>query len=118
TLVAFALFLVWRVLLRPAVAELLPRPLARRIPADWALDAAEAARRAVGKGQPTTYPLMLALSLVLGVLSHIVWDLFTHEGRAGVEWFPALEEQWGPLQGFKWLQHGSSIVGLLVIGVW
>lgn len=116
--IAFVLFMIWRVLLRPAVAELLPRPLARRLPEEWALDAAESARRAVGGGQPKSYPLMLVLSLVLGVFSHIVWDLFTHEGRAGVRWLPALGAHWGPLQGFKWLQHGSSVIGLVVIGVW
>ena len=116
--VAFVLFMLWRVLLRPAVAELLPRPLARRLPEGWALDTAEAARRALGRGEPKTYPMMLVLSLVIGVLTHIVWDLFTHEGRAGVRLLPWLDSQWGPLQGFKWLQHGSSVLGLLVIAVW
>lgn len=24
---------------------------------------------------------------------------------------------WGPLAGYKWLQHGSSVVGLLLIGI-
>lgn len=24
----------------------------------------------------------------------------------------------GPLPGFKWLQHGSSLIGLGVIGIW
>jgi hypothetical protein len=25
---------------------------------------------------------------------------------------------WGPLSGFKWLQHGSSLLGLAIIGIW
>lgn len=115
---AFVLFLVWRVVLRPAVPELVPLPLARRLPAEWSDRVAVAAGRAVGVGEKRSYPVLLAASLVIGVLSHIVWDLFTHEGRWGVQALPALELMWGPLTGFKWLQHGSSVVGLAIIGVW
>lgn len=117
-LIAFVLFLLWRVLLRPALAELSPERLARRLPAEWGIGAGAAARQAVGVGQRRAYPALLAASLLLGVLSHILWDLFTHEGRAGVEWLPFLDEQWGPLRGFTWLQHGSGLVGLVVIGIW
>lgn len=118
-LVAFVLFLLWRVLLRPAVGELSPLSLARRLPAEWQQTGITAARSAVGVGEPRrAYPVLLAVSLILGVLSHIVWDLFTHEGRWGVEILPALGTMWGPLTGFKWLQHGSSAAGLLILGVW
>ncbi|WP_435745871.1 DUF4184 family protein [Microbacterium sp. PMB16] len=117
-LLAFVLFLVWRVVLRPAVPELAPRWLARRLPTEWSTGGLSAASRAVGVGERRGYPLLLAISLLLGVISHILWDLFTHEGRWGVELFPALDEMWGPLAGFKWLQHGSSVIGLVIIGVW
>lgn len=117
-LLAFLLFLVWRVVLRPAVPELAPGWLARRLPQEWAERGVGTARRAVGIGEGRTYPLLLSASFILGVLSHIVWDLFTHEGRWGVQLFPALDQMWGPLAGFKWLQHGSSLLGLLIIGVW
>lgn len=118
-LLAFALFVLWRVLLRPAVPQLVPPAIARRLPAEWSTTGLSAASGAVGVGAPRRlYPVMLAVSLILGVLSHILWDQFTHEGRWGVETFPALDEMWGPLSGFKWLQHGSSLIGLLVIGVW
>ncbi len=117
--VAFALFLLWRVVLRPAVGELSPLWLARRVPGDWSQSGGDAARTAVGVGAPNRlFPALLAASLVLGVLSHIVWDLFTHEGRWGVDVLPVLDEMWGPLTGYKWLQHGSSAIGLLVIGIW
>ncbi|MBO0981406.1 DUF4184 family protein [Microbacterium sp. SD291] len=117
-LLAFGLFLVWRVVLRPAALELAPLRLARRLPADWATSGLAALRRAVGIGAGPIFPLLLAVSLLLGVVSHIVWDSFTHEGRWGVEVLPALDSMWGPLTGFKWLQHGSSIGGLAIIGVW
>lgn len=117
TLVAFVLLLVWRVVLRPASVELAPDAIADRLPDDWRRTGAEAAREAVAPRGRVGYPLLLVISLVLGVLSHIAWDLFTHEGRWGVQAAPALQEMWGPLAGYKWLQHGSSVVGLLVIGV-
>lgn len=122
-LVALALLLVWRCALRPAVRELSPRFLAERLPVSWDADAGAALRetfaiggsprRASGRGI-----LLLVVSLALGIVSHIVWDLFTHEGRWGVRVLPALAEPWGPLVGVKWLQHGSSLIGLLILGVW
>lgn len=119
SLVALVLFLVWRVVLRPAAGELAPGWLARRLPQEWSVGGVEAAGRAVGVGLGRqAYPVLLAVSLMLGVLSHIVWDLFTHEGRWGVALFPALGDMWGPLQGFKWLQHGSSVFGLVGIAIW
>lgn len=116
-LLALVLFLVWRVLLRPAVAELSPMWLAERLPEEWSSSEWDAVRRAVGVGERRSYPLLLAVSVLLGVLSHIVWDMFTHEERLGSELLPVLADQWGPLQGFKWLQHGSSVVGLLILAI-
>ncbi|WP_407358059.1 DUF4184 family protein [Microbacterium sp. LTA6] len=117
-LLAFGLFILWRVVLRPAVPELVPVGLARSLPSDWTDTGLTALRRAVGIEQSRGYPVLLALSFVLGVLSHIAWDLFTHEGRGGVELIPALDAMWGPLRGYKWLQHGSSVIGLVIIAVW
>jgi len=117
-LVAFVLFLVWRLVLRPAVPELVPSAIARRLPSEWHETGNRAIGRAVGKGERRAYPILLAVSLLLGVASHIAWDLFTHEGRGGVQLLPVLDEMWGPLRGFKWLQHGSSLIGLAVIGAW
>lgn len=116
--IAFGLFLVWRVVLRPAASALSPSWLSRRLPSHWDESAADAASEAVGIGQRRSYVPLLILSLLLGVISHILWDGFTHAGRLGIEVLPALSEHWGPLQGFKWLQHGSSVVGLVIIGIW
>lgn len=117
-LIGFGLFLLWRVVLRPAVPELTPVALSRRLPTEWTDAGMSALRHAVGVEQRRGYPVLLALSLVLGVLSHIAWDLFTHEGRGGVQLIPALAAMWGPLPGYKWLQHGSSVIGLVVIAIW
>lgn len=118
SVLAFALFLLWRVVLRPGVRELSPARLARRLPPEWDEHGTAALKTAVGGGRSRVYPLLLAASLIIGVLSHITWDLFTHEGRWGLRLLPALESMWGPLPGYKWLQHGSSVVGLAIIVVW
>ena len=128
-LLALALLLAWRCVLRPAARELSPRWLAGRLPAEWDRGAAGSLRDTLGvrtvraPGRPQRRSVswravaLLVVSLALGVVSHIAWDLFTHEGRGGVDLFPALAEQWGPLAGYKWLQHGSSIVGLAILAV-
>jgi len=118
-----ALLLIWRCILRPAVRELSPRRLAARLPAEWDAGAAAALRETFAiSGTPARASwrgiLLLLASIALGVLTHIVWDLFTHEGRWGSEALPILTEQWGPLAGYTWLQHGSSAVGLAIIAVW
>lgn len=113
--IALVLLLLWRCVLRPATRELVPGWLASRLPSEW--DAGW--RTAVKETFPSWRGVFLLLtSLAIGVVSHIVWDLFTHEGRWGVSAIPALAEPWGPLLGVKWLQHGSSAAGLAIFAVW
>lgn len=116
--IAFALLALWYLVLRPAVRELSPTWLATRLPGEW--DAAGAAAwTGIRRRRGTLVTLVLVVaSLLLGVLSHIVWDAFTHEGRWGLRIFPVLADQWGPLVGYKWLQHGSSVLGLLVLALY
>jgi len=114
TILAAALTVLWYGLLRPAVRALSPVWLAVRLPAAWDRP-----------GPPCWWSarpawlsaLRVAVSLLLGVASHIAWDAFTHEGRWGTRLFPALDERWGPLVGLKWLQYGSSVVGVIVLAV-
>lgn len=118
-LAALLLLVLWRCVLRPGARELAPGWLAARLPARWDAGAGPALRETLGDPRPTwRSALLLAASLAIGVVSHIVWDLFTHEGRWGTVAVPALAADWGPLPGFRWLQHGSSVLGLAVIGVW
>lgn len=121
--VALLLLLIWRCILRPAVRELSPRWLAGRLPAEWDRGAAASLRETFVDAGEAARPawrgiLLLLASLALGVISHVVWDLFTHEGRWGVQVLPLLEEQWGPFPGFRWLQHGSSVLGLAILAAW
>lgn len=116
-LVALGLFLLWRVLLRPAAGELAPTWVSRRMPEEWCSAPRNAAAEALGRGTGVRGPVALAASLLLGVLSHIGWDLFTHEGRSGTEWLPVLDAMWGPMPGYRWLQHASSVLGVMILAV-
>lgn len=110
--VAALLLGLWYVLVRPAVRELSPDAVARRLPELW--DHVPLRR---DRSRPRLQITWLALSILFGVISHIVWDAFTHAGRWGVRAVPALNEQWGPLPGYKWLQHGSGLLALAILGV-
>lgn len=119
--IALLLLLVWRCILRPAARGLVPLWLARRLPEEWDRNALAALRETLalrGTARASAAgTLLMLISLVIGIVSHIVWDLFTHEARWGVDVFPALDEQWGPFTGYRWLQHGSTVIGLGILAV-
>lgn len=124
TVVAFVLLALWYALLRPAVRELSPHRLAARLPDEWDRVGAMPWRGDAGPGaagggarRTATAALLIVVSLVIGVVSHIVWDAFTHEGRWGVAALPGLGESWGPLPGYKWLQYASGALGLVALAV-
>ncbi|MGJ1429969.1 DUF4184 family protein [Clavibacter sepedonicus] len=105
--VAAVMLAVWLVLLRPAAGALLPASVGSRLPSAWTL-----------RPRPTWRGTLLALAaLLLGVLTHVAWDAFTHEGRLGSAILPVLAEPWGALPGFRWIQYASSVGGLVVLGV-
>lgn len=65
-------------------------------------------------------PLLVVVSLVVGALTHVVWDAFTHSGSWGTERFDVLRTFYGPLPLYRWAQYASGLVGgavLLVVAV-
>ena len=108
---AVLLYAVWRVVIRPAAsALLLPEALRARMP--WAWDR-------IGRPErPVRSAVLVVAAALIGVVTHVFWDLFTHPHRLGSEWFPVLGEQWGPVDGTSWLQHSFSALGLAVLAVW
>jgi hypothetical protein len=48
-------------------------------------------------------------------VTHVGWDDFTHEGRWGVRQVAWLSAEHGALPGYKWLQYGMSVAGLVVV---
>jgi hypothetical protein len=105
--IAVILYAVWRLLLRPAAARLLPSAVGSRLPPAWAEVRLPASRHLV--------PVVVALAI--GIASHVLWDAFTHPGRFGSALIPALADDWGPLPGTRWLQYASSIGGLALIAI-
>jgi len=62
--------------------------------------------------------LLAALAVIVGAATHVGWDEFTHPRRWGTEHIPALDETWGLLPGYRWLQYASGLVGGAVLLVW
>lgn len=62
---------------------------------------------------------VIILSLFIGAASHLIWDSFTHDHGYFVQKFEALvsgQELFGRvIPTFKFLQHGSTLIGILVI---
>lgn len=106
-LVSWALVGAWLVLREPLVA-LLPRALQGR-PAG--LLRCGTPRRPV---RPSS-ALWWYVSAVLGGLTHVVWDAFTHHDRWGVRLFPVLGRSVDGMPVFTYAQYGSSVVGAVVI---
>lgn len=62
----------------------------------------------------------IALSVLIGGATHLVWDSFTHKRSWFVETFPTLRTPIPIAFGFEapgyyLLQHGSSLVGLIAV---
>ncbi|MFF1308962.1 DUF4184 family protein [Streptomyces sp. NPDC058307] len=56
-------------------------------------------------------------SAVLGALTHVVWDAFTHHDRWGVRLFPVLGRELAGSPGYWYVQYGSSALAAVVIAV-
>ncbi|MCF6285732.1 MAG: DUF4184 family protein [Candidatus Hydrogenedentes bacterium] len=57
-------------------------------------------------------------AIVLGALTHIGWDAFTHQAGAVVVHLPALSTVVLGLPVYKVLQHGSTVLGFALIARW
>lgn len=72
-------------------------------------------------GSPTTL-LFVAISLVLGAFTHVIWDSFTHQTGWAVQQFPGLRQVVTIIPGlstefFHLLQHISTVLGLAALFV-
>ncbi|MFJ6081933.1 DUF4184 family protein [Streptomyces sp. NPDC092369] len=108
-LVSWTLVALWLLLREPLVA-LLPRSRQSR----------PAALLRCGTPPARVGPALLArwyVSAVLGALTHVVWDAFTHHDRWGVRLLPALDRELAGTPLFQYVQYGSSLVAAIVIAV-
>jgi len=95
---------VWFVLVRDALVDVAPAAVRERI----------AATACYSRQQWLLVPLAVAI----GALTHVVWDLFTHPHRWGVQHVSWLREMHAGLPGSAWAQYVTGVLGLVVVGIW
>ena len=107
---ALLVLLVWHRLVGPVLATLL-RPGTGGLTNGWA--------DRVRFGPPARFAWLCA-SIVIGSFSHITWDAFTHESGVVVNLWSGFSHNIGPgwFPVYRWLQYGSSVFGMAVLGVW
>ena len=106
-LIAWALVGLWLLMREPLVA-LLPRARQGRVSALVRCGAPRARVRA-------SLVLRWYVSAVLGALTHVVWDAFTHLDRWGMRVFPVLGREVAGSPLYWYLQYGGSAVAAVVI---
>lgn len=94
-----ALWWLWWFVLAEPTADAAPASVRRRLPEKpWA---------------PVTW--LVVPAVVVGAVTHVVWDAFTHQGRWGVALLPWLAHEHAGLAGYQWAQYGSGVVGMAVV---
>jgi hypothetical protein len=107
---ALVVLFLWHRLVGPVLAGLL-RPGTGGLTVGWAEPAPF--------GPPARFAALCA-SILVGSFSHIGWDAFTHEDGLFVNLWSGFSHPVGPgaLPVYQWLQYGSSLFGMTVLGVW
>lgn len=108
--VGLATFWIFQRLVKPAMTEILPNGAYMR----WQRSAAPATIANLRQW------LLAACGVLIGAVTHLVWDGFTHEGARGVRMIPALDDPAVDFAGHhiigaRLLQDVSSLVGLGVV---
>ena len=62
--------------------------------------------------------VLLVASMLIGAVTHVVWDAFTHTDRWGTHLLPFLDERTGPFFNADIAHWISSIIGLGIIATW
>ena len=106
-----ALFVLWQLVFRRPMVDFAPLGARRRIAAlHWS---------GIRPGGMSWLRLVLLLvaSVLVGTVTHVVWDLFTHPDWVVYE-IPWLQQQWGPNPVYEWAQYFSSVFGAVVVLIW
>lgn len=99
---ALVVVAVWFAMLRDPLVDLAPAAVRDRL--------APSAR-------PTRRQWQLApVGALVGAISHVAWDSFTHYDRWGSDHVGWLRRDHLGLAGLKWAQYASGVLGLLVVG--
>lgn len=95
-LFAYAAF---HLIFKQPMLALLPKPVADRL-GGWTC-----------RALPAASWWAVSLSMVLGIATHLAWDVFTHEGILSEAL--ALE-----IRTLQLLQHGSTLLGTAILAAW
>lgn len=106
--VGFVLLWLFHVVLKWPLLSALPESLQRRL-----IKPAEG----FSFGPPKRFGLIL-LSLLVGTITHVIWDSFTHEYGWMVEQFSFLSTSVGGSPLYTILQNLSSLVGICLLAYW
>jgi Domain of unknown function (DUF4184) len=104
-------FVLWQALFGPALIAVAPKALRARLP-----DRVPAGLR-FHFGQWNRSALVVA-ALLIGAVTHVVWDNFTHDWMWGSAHIPWLASRHGPLMGWEWAQRISDVAGLAIVAGW
>ncbi len=110
--VGLAAWLVFVTSVAPLLHDVAPRSLRARLPAAWATGA-----------WPAGQIKSAALCVVIGAVTHLVWDSFTHVGTPLAHAFPNPARRIGEIGGYtvrpiSLLQHASTLLGFTLLAVW
>lgn len=104
--VGIGVYVLFRFLLAPPLRVLLPEGLRTRI-----------------RLRTDTQWIAIPLGVLLGAITHVLWDSFTHEGSPMVETIPLLQRRLFTIDGYtlhvyRMLQHLSTLIGSSLIVSW
>lgn len=102
-IIGLVLLWLWNAVLRDAVVDLTPS-LRNRLPARARLD-----RRAW---------LLAPVAVAVGAATHVLWDSATHDWGLVVEEVAGLRDEYGPLRLYGWLQHTSTVLGVVIVAAY
>ncbi len=107
-------FALWQLVFRRPAADFAPHWLRTRLPTGLPTGGARRSGRA---RLSVPYGALAAASVLVGIATHLAWDTLTHAGwlTAAASW---TAQPLGPLPVVKWLQHGSSVLGAVIVVVW
>ena len=60
--------------------------------------------------------LLAPVGALIGGITHVAWDSFTHDDRWGSEHVGWLQRDHLGLAGLTWAQYASGVLGLIVVG--
>lgn len=105
------LFLAWRVALRRPFVDFASFAVRSRL-ASLQWGSSRGVKRALGR-----VALLVVVSILIGSITHVAWDAFTHAGVV-TQSVPWLRNWVWDHPRYKWLQWASSLFGFLGVAAW